>query len=78
MKKIEIGDIVTLKSGGPAMTVDRERDGGFECCWFDGTKCKRHLFLPSTLVLVPVIEFGPVTDEKLEVVKQLIQKKDRK
>lgn len=45
MSEISIGDVVCLKSGGPAMTVEKvgdytsagATDGAF-CSWFDGAK----------------------------------------
>jgi uncharacterized protein YodC (DUF2158 family) len=34
-----LGDVVQLKSGGPAMTITSiEDEGGFYCIWFDGNK----------------------------------------
>lgn len=41
-KVLEIGDIVELKSGGPAMTVSFVRDAeSVEVCWFsrEGFAC---------------------------------------
>lgn len=32
---IKVGDVVTLKSGGPQMTVVSTESGLFECVWFD-------------------------------------------
>ncbi len=44
------GDVVELKSGGPAMTVDVLNDNGFcECSWFAGPKRITDLFRPDTL-----------------------------
>lgn len=41
---LQPGDIVTLKSGGPRMTVERSGEDAhaFRCCWFgdDGKVCK--------------------------------------
>jgi len=30
----ETGDVVTLKSGSPEMTVGEKIDGKYDCCWF--------------------------------------------
>ncbi|ACO78286.1 hypothetical protein AvCA_20850 [Azotobacter vinelandii CA] len=48
------GDIVVLKSGGPAMTVEsignyaeglaRGPERGAKCIWFDGGKPQEHVF----------------------------------
>lgn len=35
---IEAGSVVTLKSGGPKMTVRWVEDGDAYCQWFDGNK----------------------------------------
>ena len=32
----EIGDVVTLKSGGPSMTIDGVMENGVRCIWFNG------------------------------------------
>lgn len=54
--KIEIGDIVRLKSGGPQMTVDWMADGvncQVFCIWFSsGGECNRQAFRPTSLVLM--------------------------
>ena len=44
------GDVVQLKSGGPAMTVGEIRfDGWVSCTWFDGGKDKSRYFEPELL-----------------------------
>lgn len=54
--KIEEGDIVMLKSGGPKMTVTGEAEGDFldkvECQWFDGGKSHCSTFSPKSLIKV--------------------------
>lgn len=52
MSQISAGDTVTLKSGGPAMTVTKiTKDGEVVCVWFPTTTegPKTHIFLPSSL-----------------------------
>ena len=46
------GDIVRLKSGGPAMTVSSEESGGaFLCQWFDAATFGEGSFKPESLEL---------------------------
>ncbi|EMH4156385.1 DUF2158 domain-containing protein [Serratia marcescens] len=50
------GDIVTLKSGGPDMTVKAfmsSQGNSFLCQWFAGKKLEQGYFKPESLVLVP-------------------------
>ena len=50
-----VGDIVTLKSGGPEMTVQViPKDGGiyFKCQWFAGKKLEDGLFPADSLAAV--------------------------
>ena len=53
------GDVVTLKCGGPKMTVEMIGEhpamSGEEkvcCAWFDGTKLKNAWFFEATLIKV--------------------------
>ena len=44
------GDVVSLKSGGPAMTVDGYSDNGkVICVWFESNKREESLFNENTL-----------------------------
>jgi uncharacterized protein YodC (DUF2158 family) len=53
MDEIKKGDTVTLKSGGPTMTVNGIKDGkdgkSAACVWFDGSTPKRKNFDLVTL-----------------------------
>ena len=52
-QKLEIGDVVRLKSGGPKMTVAKLKDehGNVYCVWFAGEYDKHHLSYFSSGVL---------------------------
>lgn len=44
-EKIELGDVVQLKSGGPKMTVEKiDEDGKLTCVWFDKNEQYRETF----------------------------------
>lgn len=46
------GDLVTLKSGGPIMTVaSNEGEGLFFCQWFVDNEAKQHTFEGASLQL---------------------------
>ena len=46
----KIGDLVQLKSGGPAMTVNHiYSDGDMLCVWFAGSKDQRARFSSETV-----------------------------
>ena len=58
--KIRVGDIVTLKSGGPNMTVSKVTEpyqtgdrniltNLLECCWFNGGDIYGYSFISSVL-----------------------------
>ena len=51
MSEFKKGDVVQLKSGGPAMTVSKERRAGeLFCEWFDATeKYQSQDFEPDSL-----------------------------
>ena len=54
MMAFKIGDVVRLKSGGPAMTVTKVGDFGIrtiiKCTWFAENKNERGDFPPEALV----------------------------
>jgi uncharacterized protein YodC (DUF2158 family) len=54
--EFKVGDVVQLKSGGPAMTIEGIGKYGFantnvraKCTWFDGKKMVDELFELATL-----------------------------
>lgn len=48
--KFKVGDVVQLKSGGPAMTVDElNNSGNYWCVWFKGASRERGNFASDTL-----------------------------
>lgn len=51
--KFQIGDVVTLNSGGPLMTVETEEDsqGFVKCKWFNEKEIKFDFFLSNTIKL---------------------------
>lgn len=55
-QQFEIGDVVILKSGGPAMTVHNIGDyspmgpnPGLLCVWFDNSKKLEDVFTPKAV-----------------------------
>jgi uncharacterized protein YodC (DUF2158 family) len=46
MTDYKVGDIVQLKSGGPKMTINGNKDsnGRFYCSWFAGSKLEAGVF----------------------------------
>ena len=56
--KFKIGDVVTLKSGGPLMTIhnigEYSASGlnpGLLCVWFDGAKKVEDVFHPDAVAI---------------------------
>ena len=52
--QFKTGDIVQLKSGGPAMTVVKENEynvGEYNCVWFKGASQERGMFNGEVLKL---------------------------
>ena len=51
MEEIKIGDVVRLKSGGPAMTVTNMAQNGVNCYWWSPTKESYiHFIFPPILL----------------------------
>lgn len=46
---IVAGSVVTLKSGGPRMTVAEVRGHVVRCSWFEGTTARHSVFHLNTL-----------------------------
>ena len=52
MTKLNEGDVVRLKSGGPAMTLDfivEPSETHAMCSWFEGSKVQRRTFALASL-----------------------------
>jgi uncharacterized protein YodC (DUF2158 family) len=47
--KFKAGDVVTLKSGSPDMTIVSASDEGLTCFWFVGKRRFRETFPPEAL-----------------------------
>lgn len=45
----EIGDVVQLKSGGEAMTIEELDEEYASCVWFEGKHVQRATFVTKTL-----------------------------
>ena len=50
MEGFNIGDVVTLKSGGPPMTIEVDKGDNYVCVWFEGSEVKRGAFPSVTLM----------------------------
>ena len=65
MEKFETGDVVYLKSGGPAMTVQSTNyPHSVTCSWFDGKQVTTNGFRPETLT-----KKNPCINQESEVSK---------
>lgn len=51
MSDLKVGDVVYLKSGGPAMTINGKASMGAEwsCAWFVDSENKEATFKPESL-----------------------------
>jgi uncharacterized protein YodC (DUF2158 family) len=61
--RIDAGDRVRLKSGGPVMTVETvDPDGQATCCWLEGKprKKRREHFAVVTLERLPKQSIGAI------------------
>lgn len=52
-QNFQIGDVVTLKSGSPAMTIVAEIKGNFQCAWFIDGEVRDAVFSPPSLNAAP-------------------------
>ena len=53
---LKTGDIVRLKSGGPAMTVDKVNNSKISCVWFKEEHLKNAIFRKDTLERYDAVE----------------------
>ena len=60
MGTLEVGDIVSLKSGGPAMTLDTIIDAKTLCMWFntDRVKYEGYFKITSLKKVEPNLKHG--------------------
>lgn len=52
----KIGDLVTLKSGSPVMTIVAAIEGNFQCAWFVDGDVRDAVFSPPSLAAAPKAE----------------------
>ena len=52
----EIGDVVSLKSGGAKMTVESASEQAVACVWSDGKRTHKESFHPAMLTKGATIE----------------------
>jgi len=66
----QVGDVVKLKSGGPAMTVKEVSDRGIICNWFDQDgKVQRQGFASGQLVTTDEAGSGVAPDPPSDILK---------
>lgn len=49
MREFKVGDTVKLKSGGPAMTINKIDGNEISCQWFDNKEIKGATFIKEVL-----------------------------
>lgn len=59
--KFNVGDVVRLVSGGPAMTVESVGDRKVTCVFFSSDALLRRIFFPECLDIVPIFRFKSTT-----------------
>jgi uncharacterized protein YodC (DUF2158 family) len=57
--KVQTGDVVFLKSGGPPMTAYWIEDANVHCQWFAGDELRTGIFV--MLCLIPKMKFAEVS-----------------
>ena len=67
---LKTGDIVRLKSGGPAMTVDKVNNSKISCVWFKEEHLKSAIFRKDTLERCVAVESFPKTTANTHANKQ--------
>ena len=68
MTRFNVGDVVTLKSGGDPMTVTRTRGDDVDCVWFGVYRTEA-----TGLVSKPIIEYDNEPSRATFVADQLVR-----
>jgi uncharacterized protein YodC (DUF2158 family) len=71
-RTFKTGDLVSLRSGGPPMTVAECKGDVISCLWFNDKVLKRQDFAASMLT---VGDLQAWTDDQLERAVELLQRK---
>jgi uncharacterized protein YodC (DUF2158 family) len=71
------GDIVQLKSGGPAMTVEQVVNRTVDAVWFFKGERRRTMFHEDTLMRLPSLNGGLVPAESADLYKKAQEQADQ-
>lgn len=73
MDEFKPGDLVKLKSGGPAMTVESvdRKEGGFVCLWFTDGELDSDTFVSAVLVMISPEDISMTAAEKNEALRKM-------
>lgn len=73
MDEFKPGDLVKLKSGGPAMTVESvdRKEGGFVCLWFTDGELDSDTFVSAVLVMISPEDIPMTAAEKNEALLKM-------
>jgi uncharacterized protein YodC (DUF2158 family) len=61
----QVGDVVTLKSGGVRMTVEKIEEDGVSCIWQEANKTQRETFAAAVLE-----KYTPTTAGAVDLLRQ--------
>lgn len=73
MADFKPGDLVKLKSGGPAMTIESvdRKEGGFVCLWFTDGELDSDTFVSAVLVMISPEDISMTAAEKNEALRKM-------